>query len=451
VTARRAALALVAALVALPGTARAVSTVAVMPFKDLSGEKGSIGEAIRETVTSDLKDVPGIKVIERSNIDAVLAEQNLQSIKSDLDPLSTVRVGKLLGATLIVAGAYQKADKNVRLTARFVRVETGEIVGTAKVDGAAAEFLSLQDKVTAQLLRSAGIAQAHVQKFAARKRPKLKTLRTVELYGDAVVETDDEKKVEYLKQALDADPNFSYAVRDLDELQQRMKKYEAVAERELDKKTREMHAALEKETDPDKRANMQMQYMAQLVSARRYRTLRAEARRVAERPLEKSKSAPVDVNEIAAFYVVQASSFLHDHDAVLGEGERFLKRYPASMYFKVVESQMQQSIDKKRQMEDGKAKAADELGKLNSRERWDLCRLAQIYDRAAQFKEAQRLYRACIEAGVNRAPYIYSALVRVETELADWAAAKRDLAAMDKLGPEAQRLRSSLEFSVPSD
>src|SRR5581483_5764228 len=38
-----------AALVALCGLARAAGppTVAVMPFKDLSGEKGSIGEAIR--------------------------------------------------------------------------------------------------------------------------------------------------------------------------------------------------------------------------------------------------------------------------------------------------------------------------------------------------------------------------------------------------------------------
>ena len=36
--------------------------VAVMPFSDLSGGKGKVGEAIRETVTTDLKDVAGLAV-----------------------------------------------------------------------------------------------------------------------------------------------------------------------------------------------------------------------------------------------------------------------------------------------------------------------------------------------------------------------------------------------------
>ena len=178
------------ALLLLPSLAWAgpqAPAVAVMPFKDLSGQKGSVGEAIRETVTTDLKDVPGLKVIERAFIDKILAEQHLQANKADLDPMTTVKVGKLLGASLIVTGAYQKAGANVRLTARFVKVETGEITGTAKVDGGASDFLVLQDRVTVELLKSAGIVQKQVQKFASRTRPKLKSLKTVELYGDAVV------------------------------------------------------------------------------------------------------------------------------------------------------------------------------------------------------------------------------------------------------------------------
>ena len=35
------------------GASAAVPTVAVLPFRDLSGGKASVGEAIRETVTSD--------------------------------------------------------------------------------------------------------------------------------------------------------------------------------------------------------------------------------------------------------------------------------------------------------------------------------------------------------------------------------------------------------------
>src|SRR6266513_734859 len=104
---RRAPLALL--LVASTALA-AVPTVAVLPFRDLSGGKASVGEAIRETVTSDLKTLGGVRVV------------------------------KLIGATLIAVGAYQQAASDVRLTARFVQVDTGEIVGTAKVDGRASEF-----------------------------------------------------------------------------------------------------------------------------------------------------------------------------------------------------------------------------------------------------------------------------------------------------------------------
>src|SRR5262249_54287015 len=159
-----------------------------------------------------------------------LAEQNLQAQRTDLSPISTVRVGTLLGASLMVTGAYQRADANVRLTARFVRVETGEVVGTAKVDGRAADFLQLQDQVTAALLRSTGL-KAHAPKFVERKRPKLKSLKSVELYGEAVVQTDDAKRRDILKRAVAEEPSFPYAARDLDELEHRLKQYDAASDR----------------------------------------------------------------------------------------------------------------------------------------------------------------------------------------------------------------------------
>ena len=185
-------------------------TVAVMPFADLSSSGGTVGDAIRETVTSDLKELSGLRVIERARIDQVLAEQKLQESRADLDLASSARVGKLLGASLICTGAYQKVAQNVRLTARFVRVESGEIIGSAKVDGKVADFLSLQDRITGELLKSAGMGSSG-EALARRARPKLKSARTMELYGDAVITDDVEKKKKLLQQTLDEDPQFSYA------------------------------------------------------------------------------------------------------------------------------------------------------------------------------------------------------------------------------------------------
>src|SRR6185312_2416447 len=215
----------------------AVPTVAVLPFRDLSGAKASVGEAIRETVTSDLKTLGGVRVVERAELDRVLGEQHLQA--TEVDPATAAKVGKMLGATLIAVGAYQQSASDVRLTARFVQVETGEVVGTAKVDGHAAEFLKLQDKVTAELLRSAGM-QSHIKKIVERQRAPLKSMRTLELYGDAVVAENDEKKAELLKLAVAEDASFTYAAADLAALEKRMKKYEAVSQAKQGERARQL-------------------------------------------------------------------------------------------------------------------------------------------------------------------------------------------------------------------
>jgi TolB-like protein len=427
-------------------------TVAVMPFKDLSGGRGAVGEAIRETVTTDLKDVRGLSVIERGAIDKVLAEQSLQAQRADLDPLSTVKVGKLLGASLIVTGAYQRAAATVRLTARFVKVETGEIIGTAKVDGAEATFLALQDRVTAELLRSAGMDAGQVKKVAQRNRPKLRSLRGVELYGDAVVENDDQKRGEILRQALDAEPGFVYAAKDLEALERRMRAYAVQADAAQDKAQRELHAAIEAEKDPLKRGQMQMQQLGGLVSARRYRAVVTEARAILGGPPSPPAPGNVRVDEIAGFYLITALGGLKDQDGVLREGEAFMKRFPGSVYFKGVETTLRMAIDQKRKQVDGKERARTEAAALQGEQRWDLCQMGWIYERQLQHKEAQRLFRACVTVGSRDRLSAIRALVGADIECADWPAARRDLKLLDDDKSEhVGATRESLQLQIPAD
>jgi hypothetical protein len=358
-------------------------------------------------------------------------------MKSDLDPLSTVKVGKLLGASMIVAGAYQKAGGAVRLTARFVKVETGEIVGSAKVDGPAADFLSLQDRVTVELLRSAGLAR-EAPKFAQRARPKLKSLKPVELYGDAVVETDDKKKEEILKLALNEDPGFVYASRDLDELEKRLRAYDAAANAAQDRALRELRDKLDKETDPQKRAQMAQQVYAGLLTGRRYRTLLAECRKQSD--------------ELCAYYVVLSENALKQGDRVLQDGEAFLRRYPSSLYFKSVEGLMQAVINQRRQAEEGKAKVAGELARLGSQQKWDLCHVARIYKWNHQLTEAQRLYRACLEVGTLPRGAVLRELVFADIDLGDFKSARAHYEELRKLDDkDFAAIRQAIELQLPTD
>jgi TolB-like protein len=439
-------------LLLAPAAQAATPTVAVMPFQDLSGGRGAVGEAIRETVTTDLKEVRGLTVIERGAIDKVLAEQALQARRADLDPSSTVKIGKLLGASLIVTGAYQRGGATVRLTARFVRVETGEIVGTAKVDGAETTFLQLQDRVTAALLRSAGLDAGQVRKVTERPRPKLRSLRAVELYGEAVQESDDEKRSAILRQAIDEDAGFTYATKDLEALERRMKGYAAQADAAQVKAARELREQIAAEKDPVRRAQLQVQAMGALVSARRYRQLEADARPILAAPAPPPAPDNLRIDELAGFYLLTAEGALKERDALLRDGELFLKRFPASVYYKAVEAMVRAAIDERRREEEGKAKAPAEAAALSSAQRWDLCQVGHVYQRAHQHREAQRLFRACVVAGTSdRASAIHS-LVMADIEMADWPAARRDLRLFD--GEKADRvtpLRQGLEMGIPTD
>jgi len=431
--------------------AQAGQTVAVMPFKDLSGQKGQIGEAIRETVTTDLRDVGGLRVIERGNIDKVLVEQNLQASKADLDPTSTVKVGKLLGASLIVAGAYQRASSNVRLTARFVKVETGEIIGTAKVDGHQSDFLKLQDQITSELLRSAGLEAKTVEKFAKRSRPKVKSWRTIELYGDAVVEKDDNKKRDILKLALNEDPGFVYAARDLDELEKRLKQYDTAYQRETDRAIVELKKQITTEKDPQKLTMAYVGVFSKLVMQRRWHTTIALARDVIAHP--PPPTPYMNMAELAGMYLVQGLMSVKDYDGALREGEKFLAANASSMYFQSVRMQMDQAISHKREAQEGGAEAEKEIASLSPREQGDPCKLGQVYKSHHQFKKAREQLDVCLAGGRSVLPpgLILTLLVQTAVEQGDFAGGRKYMERLKATDPNMYKNMTGYEMMFPGD
>jgi TolB-like protein len=445
---------IVLALILTAPAGAASPTVAVLAFRDLSGSRGNVGEAIRETVTADLKALGGVRVVERSELDRVLNEQHLTQ-SGEVDPATAARVGKLLGATLIATGAYQRAEPSVRLTARFVSVETGEIVGTAKVDGRSTELLRLQDRVTAELLRSAGLIQ-HAQRVNERaaRRPVLKSWKTLELYGDSVVADNDDKKVELLKLALAEDASFSYATQDLAALEKRMKQYEQRAQASTDQRTRDLLAQLEAEKDMTKVPLLASQLFAQLLMARRYRTLVKVGRHVANSPMGNTAMpmTTMRTDELALYYVFKAEHMLKQDDAALHDGEDLMRRFPGSMYFSGVKMEMDSIIHDKRAVEEGKAKAAAEVANMRSEERWDLCRVAIKYSSNHQWLEAQRLFRACFAIKGSNKKTWYTSLLHCDFSLGDFAGARQDMALMEKEDPELYRqMKSSYEMQLPVD
>ena len=110
-----------------------------------------LNRAIPETITTVFAQNSDLVLIERLQIEKVAAELGMAESKYT-DPDTVVRIGRLLGANYMIIGAYQKAGRKIRLTARRVKVETGEIFEAASATGREDEIFELEDTLAKNLL-----------------------------------------------------------------------------------------------------------------------------------------------------------------------------------------------------------------------------------------------------------------------------------------------------------
>jgi TolB-like protein len=127
--------------------------VAVLDFTDLQGDARYAGfqGGIAEALTASLANTRRFRVVERTQLDRVLKELELNRTGA-VDPATAQAVGRLIGAQYLVLGSYQVFQGQIVINARLLRVETGEILETKKIAGSASGALALPEKLAAQFL-----------------------------------------------------------------------------------------------------------------------------------------------------------------------------------------------------------------------------------------------------------------------------------------------------------
>lgn len=121
-------------------------TVAVPDIPTLDGRLTVLGRYVAEELITALYE-RGVSVVERSLLDRAMSE--LQLGLTDLMSATAVkRFGRLVGAHAIVVGTLTDVGQSVKLNARIVAVETGQVVG------AASGLLALDAQTTAMLARA---------------------------------------------------------------------------------------------------------------------------------------------------------------------------------------------------------------------------------------------------------------------------------------------------------
>lgn len=143
----------------VPATAGAQARVAaqtpivvVFPYEMGAPGMAGIEKGIVDLLITDIAASGRVRVVERTRLQQLLEEQNLARTGA-VDPETAVRLGRLLGACYAITGGITGFGNEVRLTGKFVSIETGQIdQRTSTIRGEPANVMRIIDDLSRDLI-----------------------------------------------------------------------------------------------------------------------------------------------------------------------------------------------------------------------------------------------------------------------------------------------------------
>ncbi|MCL5028629.1 MAG: CsgG/HfaB family protein [Bacteroidetes bacterium] len=146
-------------------------TIAVIEFSDLRGNVSDLGRYISEELITKLYLTKKFKVIERQLLNKIVAEQKL-SLTGMIDPNSAKKLGNVLGVDAIVSGTITDLSHNLKVNARMLSTESGEIFAVASTE-------IFKDESVNKLLTSVSSANNEVNVTSNKLHPSNKDESTL--------------------------------------------------------------------------------------------------------------------------------------------------------------------------------------------------------------------------------------------------------------------------------
>ncbi len=194
-----------------------VKTIAIMEFDNFSvgeykEELGDLSKGLADFFEYDFSKFSDIKVVERDKLEYILQELKLVE-EGKVDQASAVKVGKMLGAQMMVFGSISQIDKNsARMVVRVVDVETSEIISTADREGKP-NFVGMEKELVKDIAGQLDIMITD-ETEAAIKESATEDMSAARLYslGLKYIDRYEYKKAyEHFKMAYEKDNSFSEA------------------------------------------------------------------------------------------------------------------------------------------------------------------------------------------------------------------------------------------------
>jgi len=195
--------------------------IAVLPFEN-GGSYGqdkenfeALQKGIPAMLISELSKNPGARLVDRSQTQEILKEQDLGK-EGRVDANTAAKVGKLVGARYVIMGSFIDFYGKFRVDARIVNVETSEIMKVVTNDPSLQKredlfkiIQSVSDKImTDTKLPPLPSDVAKASKSRVVPTEALTYYSRALLYQDR---GDNAKAAEYYKRAIDVFPDYAEA------------------------------------------------------------------------------------------------------------------------------------------------------------------------------------------------------------------------------------------------
>jgi WD40 repeat protein/TolB-like protein len=126
--------------------------VALISFRNVAGSAklAEMEAGFAEILQADLGAIKNIRLVERDELVAVLAEQKL-SMSGLVDPKTAAAIRKLTGAERFIYGAFVEIDGRLRIMARLADTESSSVLASETVEGASEDFAAMVEQLALKL------------------------------------------------------------------------------------------------------------------------------------------------------------------------------------------------------------------------------------------------------------------------------------------------------------